>query len=48
MFTRACFSEQMIANCRSGAAGEEDALASTEDVGDIPALRLVDDDWPVR
>jgi len=47
MFTWACFSEQMIANCRSGAA-EEDALASTEDVGDIPALRLVDDDWPVR
>ena len=30
VFTRACFSEQMMANCRSAGAGAEAELASTE------------------
>ena len=37
-----------MANCRSGAQGVGVEFASTEDVGDIRDLRLVDDDWPAQ
>jgi len=46
VITRACFSEQIIANCRSGTAGDDEELTSIEDVGDIPDLRFVEDDCP--
>jgi len=41
--TRACFSEQMMTNCRSQAEAEVEELTSTDDDGDILALRLLAD-----
>jgi len=35
----------MMTNCRSEAAGE-DEFTSTDELGDIRALRLVDEDCP--
>ena len=41
--TRACFSEQMMTNCRSEAEGE-DEFTSTDELGDIRAFKLLDED----